>query len=281
MSEKLSAVLVAILLCGACAVVASARQDDVLNDFVGTRGTGFGAPPGASKGGGAKTARKNSAKGSTKGAGVKVGSVSEAKGALGLGYTLYMKDASGDAVRVDPARQFREGESIRVGLEPNADGYLYIFHTENGRSPRMLYPHAALERGNNRRRAHMLETVPSTSSDWFTFDANPAVERLYIVLSREPLAGVPTGEALIRHCGGVKSTNCLWTPTAAVWQRITSASGASVVEAHTQVAGVDVPEGMLKRGLTLTKSAPAPSVVRMNAAAASHLLVTTIDLVHK
>ncbi|HEX8853067.1 MAG TPA: hypothetical protein VF754_06245, partial [Pyrinomonadaceae bacterium] len=90
MSEKLSRVLVAILLCGACFVVASARQDaqeDVLRDFIITRGTGFGAPAGAPKGGAAKTAQKGSMKRAKKGASMKVASVAESKGALGLGYT--------------------------------------------------------------------------------------------------------------------------------------------------------------------------------------------------
>jgi hypothetical protein len=97
-----------------------------------------------------------------------------------------MRDQTGGAVRVDPARQFRAGEQIRIALETNSDGYLYIFHTENGANPQMLYPDVRLNGGANAVRAHVPYQVPSSLNDWFRFDANPATERLYIVVARKP-----------------------------------------------------------------------------------------------
>src|SRR5262245_57822823 len=51
--------------------------------------------------------------------------------AIGLGYTLFMRDAKGRGVRVEPAREFHNGDSVRISLEPNVDGYVYVFHAEN------------------------------------------------------------------------------------------------------------------------------------------------------
>src|SRR3982750_2771356 len=51
---------------------------------------------------------------------------------IGLGYSFFMRDQGGQAVRVDPAREFHAGDRIRLSLETNVDGYLYVFHTENG-----------------------------------------------------------------------------------------------------------------------------------------------------
>ena len=49
--------------------------------------------------------------------------------AIGLGYTLFMRDASGRGIRVEPTREFLKGDRVRLALEPNTDGYLYIFDT--------------------------------------------------------------------------------------------------------------------------------------------------------
>src|SRR5205807_6983815 len=44
---------------------------------------------------------------------------------IALGYTMFMRDVNGRAVRIDPTREFHNGDRIRISLEPNIDGYLY------------------------------------------------------------------------------------------------------------------------------------------------------------
>ncbi|MEJ7709797.1 MAG: DUF4384 domain-containing protein [Pyrinomonadaceae bacterium] len=73
-----------------------------------------------------------------------------------------MRDPAGDAVRVDPTSEFREGDRIRLVLEPNTDGFLYVFHTENDAQPQMLFPDPRLDGGTNRVRAHVPCEVPSS-----------------------------------------------------------------------------------------------------------------------
>src|SRR5687768_9888221 len=50
---------------------------------------------------------------------------------IGLGLTLFMRDSNGLAVRTDPDHVFQKGDRVRVLLETNTDGYLYIFNTTN------------------------------------------------------------------------------------------------------------------------------------------------------
>src|SRR6185369_3801294 len=61
---------------------------------------------------------------------------------LGLGVTLFMRDSNGLAVRVDPDHVFRKGDRVRVLLESNTDGYLYIFNTTDDGPATMIYPDA-------------------------------------------------------------------------------------------------------------------------------------------
>ncbi len=209
--------------------------------------------------------------------------------AIGLGYTLFMKDANGDATRVDPARVFHSGEAIRLSLEANTDGYLYVFYTENGSGAQMIFPDHRLGRGNNYVRAHVPYEVPSNmemneSLRWFTFDATPATERVYIVLTREPLPDVPTGESLVSYCLDTNHS-CPWNPSRALWAELTKE------QSHEQVAMSKIKdEGRTQtsrereattRGLGLAADAPEPTIVRMNASSTTGLLVTSVALTHK
>ncbi|HEX8636334.1 MAG TPA: DUF4384 domain-containing protein [Pyrinomonadaceae bacterium] len=208
---------------------------------------------------------------------------------IGLGYTFFTLGDNGLAIRTDPARQFRTGEAIRIALESNTDGYLYIFHTENDGEPSMIYPDTRLGGGNNLVRAHVPYEIPSSQeateeTRWFVFKDPPAAERLYIVLARQPLAGVPTGEALATRCSEAQHA-CPWRPAASVWTEI-KATGereqVAVSRVKDQGRAQTVDERVAAtRGLGLGAGAPTPSVIRMTASANSKMLVTAIDLIHK
>ncbi|MGA9995700.1 MAG: DUF4384 domain-containing protein [Pyrinomonadaceae bacterium] len=209
-------------------------------------------------------------------------------GPIGLGYSLYMRDAHGDAVRVDPSREFRAGDSIRITLESNADGYLYIFHSEGEGQPEMIYPDAQLDEGDNEIEAHVPYEVPSSEAQeerlrWFTFDQNPANEHLYIVLTRDPLPVVPTGEELVAYCRNTQG-GCPWHPTTEMWAQVKESMSAPVAvnksKSYGQTQTASEHDASL-RGIGLDRSAPAPSVIRMNVSSNTGILVTTLDLIHK
>ena len=212
------------------------------------------------------------------------GIVEPAAQKIAIGYTLFMANDQGAPVRVDPAREFRTGERVRILLEPNLDGYLYVFHSEGDGQPEMIFPDWRVDRGDNSIEAHVPYEVPS--GNWFTFQGNLATERVYIVVTRDPLPGVPVGGALKSSCAVKKGlVNCVtWKPKPAVWARVQEALKADVeVAASADYGQAQTEQERLAttRGLGLAPSAPAPSVIRMSATTEAPVLVAVLDLVHK
>lgn len=208
--------------------------------------------------------------------------------AIGLGYTIFLRDPSGRALRVEPTREFRTGERIRLALEPSVDGYVYIFDSENEGAPRMIFPDPRLDGGENWIEAHVPIEIPSSEEPeerlrWFEFYGDPGSDRIFIVVTREPLPGVPTAEELVAFCG-LNKDKCPWQAPADVWQQIQKATTAEVKVATTQNFGEAQTERekiAMTRGLGLDKSMPQPSVIRINASSNEPILVTVLDLVHK
>jgi hypothetical protein len=215
-------------------------------------------------------------------------SVAGTPAAIGLGYTLFMRDATGRSVRVEPSREFQNGDRVRISLEPNVDGYLYVFHTEGSGPAQMIYPDARLDGGENWIEAHVPLEVPSSEETderlrWFTFYGDPGIERLYVVVTREPLPLVPTGSDLVNFCSANKG-KCPWRPAPEVWARVQEATKAEVKIVTSKTFGQSQTEKeqvATTRGLGLDQSAPQPSVIRMNVTTNSPVLVTVLDLIHK
>jgi uncharacterized protein YcfL len=202
---------------------------------------------------------------------------------IALGYTVYMKDKSGSLLAADTSREYRSGDRIAISLEPNAEGYIYIFNAENDRDPVMLFPNVQLDGGANAAHAHVRETYPADVNYAFEFDQNPADEHLYVIVSRRPLEGVPTGDALARFCGKGRD-DCYWKPTPEEWARIKSGAGRVIEAKNTQLAQSQkqpVQPGSLQRGIKIKKDDPAPAVVRVSDSPDADTLVTVIKLVHK
>ena len=208
--------------------------------------------------------------------------------AIGLGYTLFMRDPGGRSVRVEPGHEFHNGDRVRISLEPNVDGYLYVFHTEGDGPAEMIYPDARLDGGENWIEAHAPLEVPSSEETderlrWFAFYGDAGIERLYVVVTREPLPLVPTGNDLANFCSTNKD-KCPWHPAAELWARLQDATRAEVKVVTSKTFGQSQTEKekvATTRGLGLDQSAPQPAVIRMNAATNAAVLVTVLDLVHK
>lgn len=210
------------------------------------------------------------------------------KGVIGLGYTLVQRDPQGNAVRVSPAREFHQGDAVRLVIESNVDGYLYVFHTENDRPAKMLFPDARLNAGANRIRAHVPYEAPSSREPepklrWFTFNENPATERLYLVVTKTPLPATPTGKDLVAYCRA-RANGCPWQPAETAWGKLVAAAATPVREdkggAFDQMLTA-VETKALERGLGLGLDAPAPSVIRLSNSPRAKQLVTMLALIHK
>jgi len=208
---------------------------------------------------------------------------------LALGYTLYQKGPDGEPARVNPDQVFHSGAALRLTIEPNFDGYLYIFHTADDGPAKMLYPNSRLSRGDNRVSAHRLYEVPSSrekdeEDQWLVIYGKPAVERLFLIVTREPLPGVPTGEMLLAYCRDMQNDCPPWQPPQYVWQPLVAkqkwpARASSVAEYGQKLNEDEV--AALKRDIGLKSKSPGPSVVMMHKTADEDTLTAVVKLVHQ
>ncbi|HEY7544127.1 MAG TPA: DUF4384 domain-containing protein [Blastocatellia bacterium] len=209
-------------------------------------------------------------------------------GPLGLGYTLYQKDGSDKPVRADLAHEFHAGDAVRLVIESNTNGYLYVFHAENDGEPRMIFPDARLNGGDNRISIHVPYEVPSSQEPdpkfrWFYFDEKAATERLYLVVTRKPLPEVPTSDALVAYCR-TNQGGCPWRPASTIWNPIAANVNAPTFVSQEQAFGraqTEVERVAVERGLGLPPDAPAPSVIKVSSSPKSRMLIAVLDLIHK
>jgi len=103
---------------------------------------------------------------------------------LGLRYSI-VKQVGTESVEVDPESVFRSGDRIRLNVQANDNGYLYIvLRGSSGRwSP--LFPSKEILSGDNRVKKGGEYEIP-LGSVWFAFDEQPGTEKLFIVLARQP-----------------------------------------------------------------------------------------------
>jgi len=207
---------------------------------------------------------------------------------VGLGLTLFMRDTNGLAVRVDPSHEFHKGDQVRVLLETNADGYLYLFNTTDNGPPVMIYPEADLDEAGNYIQSHVPFEIPSsTAADerlrWFSFDQVAGTERLYFVFTKEPLQGVPIEDDLINYCREAKD-KCPWRPDAKLWAEIQKQMDAPLkTDKAKQFGNTQTSSEKLAttRGLGLSRQDPEPSLIMMAVVTGNKNLVTALDLVHR
>ena len=207
---------------------------------------------------------------------------------IGLGLTLFMRDSNGLAVRADPTHEFHKGDRVRVLLETNTDGHLYIFNTTDDGPPVMIYPDPQLDEAGNYLRAHVPLEIPSSVATeenlrWFRFDEQKGVERLYFVFTREPLGEVPIEDDLLKACGDNK-TQCSWHPSAELWARLRKELSTPTPVARAQNYGTvqtGAEHQAATRGIGLATNDPEPSLVMMNASSNTALLVAALDLFHR
>ncbi len=205
--------------------------------------------------------------------------------ALSLGYTVFLKQA--DVLSyADPSREFRTGDRIAIAFESNADGYLYLFNSSgDAKTPDMIFPSASIDAGANALGAHTYATFPAEADASFRFTDPPGTERLFVVFSRRPLAGVPTGDALVEFCRG-QGEDCVWPVSPALWSRVLDgAKGRRVREVkNTQLARDEPPAdtpAVVQRGMRLDKSAPKPAFLRVSDSPDADILVTEIVFTHR
>jgi hypothetical protein len=115
---------------------------------------------------------------------------------LGLRYAL-VQVVNGAEQEVDPAATFKSGEQVRVKVEGNRDGYLYVIARGSSGVWKPLFPAADINGGDNRIVARRAQRLPSNTQA-FTFDEQAGQEQLFVIYSVEPVKDV---DALIPSLG--------------------------------------------------------------------------------
>lgn len=172
----------------------------------------------------------------------------QASGVVELRYYVLKSGGDKTTVTENPEAALAAGDQIAIRVEPNLDGHLYVFFHAEGGSPAMIYPN--VERAASDVKGATAIEVPSSEalkSQWWEVRDGPGIDRLYLVLSREPLEGVPVGEALVKHCATIRG-RCYWKPAAPLWERI-------VREARAGVLSPEVPDAAKPARGTRTRPA--------------------------
>jgi hypothetical protein len=106
----------------------------------------------------------------------------------GIKYQLLYVTNTGDIPRsASPSRVFHQGEKVKIQIESNIDGYLYIWMKGSSGAQRLLYPDKRINDGKNLIRSWQRLTVPLWGSGWFQITDEPGEDVLTLIVSRTPL----------------------------------------------------------------------------------------------
>jgi hypothetical protein len=118
---------------------------------------------------------------------------------LGLRYAVMKRDAGGQYNEVDPDTSFHSGDRIRLHVDANTSGYLYVVMQGSSGTWKLLFPSAEVAGGSNLVHKGESRQIPSGDRGQFVFDEQAGNEKLFIVLTRQP---EPDLDKLIYSMGG-------------------------------------------------------------------------------
>jgi len=118
---------------------------------------------------------------------------------LGLRYAVLKRDEGGQYSEVDPDTSFRSGDRIRLKVDANTSGYLYVVMRGSSGTWKLLFPSSEVAGGSNLVHKGESRQIPSGERGQFVFDEQAGNEKLFIVLTRQP---EPDLDKLIYSMGG-------------------------------------------------------------------------------
>ncbi len=104
---------------------------------------------------------------------------------LGLRYSI-SKRVDNDFMEVDSDTVFHSGDKVRVTVQSNDTGYLYIIAAGTSGSWSVLFPNKEINSGNNLIEKGKSYTIPGTPSGQWSLEGPAGTEKLFLVLSRRP-----------------------------------------------------------------------------------------------
>jgi hypothetical protein len=105
---------------------------------------------------------------------------------LGMRYSVMKRDAGGKFAEVDADSTFRSGDRIRLNVDTNTTGYLYVVMQGSSGNWSLLFPSSDVEGGNNRIEKGSSQQIPPGDKGQFVFNDQLGTEKLFLVLTRRP-----------------------------------------------------------------------------------------------
>jgi Domain of unknown function (DUF4384) len=123
---------------------------------------------------------------------------------LGLRYSVLKRDDAGKFHEVNPDANFHSGDRIRVQVESNTSGYLYVVSQGSSGAWKLLFPSEDVAGGSNLIQKGDTRVLPSAGdTGWWRFSEQAGVEKLFVVLTRQPESDL---DKLIYSMGGAQGT---------------------------------------------------------------------------
>lgn len=122
------------------------------------------------------------------------------KAADGIRVRVLTKDGS----IVAPERQFKSGDELKIEIQSNFDGYVYVINVEEGGKRYLLFPHVG--QTDNRIGSDTTHTLPR-EANYIVFDERPGLEILQVIMSHDPISSL---DAALRSpaCADSKLIRC-------------------------------------------------------------------------
>jgi serine/threonine protein kinase len=96
--------------------------------------------------------------------------------------SLIRRDKRGNEEVVSPETRFYNGDGIRIRIQSDQNGFLYILSRGSSGKVSMLYPDRRLQGGNNRIVKEQIVSIPADRG-WFTLNNAPGTEMIYLVFA--------------------------------------------------------------------------------------------------
>ena len=89
---------------------------------------------------------------------------------------------------VSESDTFHNGDRFRLRVQANGDGYLYLFLRGDEGEAKVLFPYNTSKGRVNKLKRFQPRTIPAAETDWYRFDEEAGIERVYLFFSQKPLA---------------------------------------------------------------------------------------------
>jgi serine/threonine protein kinase len=101
---------------------------------------------------------------------------------------LIRRDKRGKEEVVSPETRFYNGDGVRIRIQADQNGFLYILSRGSSGKVSMLYPDRRIQGGNNQIVKEQVVSIP-TARGWYTFNNAPGTEMIYLVFAENKTEG--------------------------------------------------------------------------------------------